>query len=78
MSSPYDGLAEEDLLGIKAGLLKILKLKAFSSQNVPGLNYARRIDSLAEVRTELVYVNAALDALNPDNAPIDRTYMKAV
>ena len=78
MASPYDGIAEEDLLGIKAHLLRILKGDTFASQNVPGLSYARRIDSIQDVRNELVLVNMAIDALDPDTAPIDRVYMRAL
>jgi hypothetical protein len=76
--SPYDGIAEEDLLVIKSNLLKILKGDRFSSQNVPGLSYARRIESLADVRTELVFVQAALDALDSDTAPVTRSFLRAV
>jgi len=77
MASPYDGLEEADLLEIKANLLRILTGKRFVSQNVPGLNYTRKIESLAEVRTELQYVQQALDAKNPATRPVTRSYMKA-
>jgi len=78
MASPYDGIEEEDLLGIKAFLLKCLKGKAFSSQNVPGLSYSLRMESLADVRNELVLVQQAIDGLDPDTAPVDRVTMRAI
>lgn len=77
MASPYDGIDESDLLEIKAALLKALKLKVFTSQNVPGLAYGRRMDSLEDVRKELVLVQAALDALDPETKPVNFTYMRA-
>ena len=76
--SPYDGIEEEDLLQIKANLLKILKGDRFSAQNVPGLSYSHRIESLADVRTELVFVNQAIAALDPDTAPVTRSFLRAV
>lgn len=78
MASVYDSLEEEDLLGIKAWLLKCLKGKAFSSQNVPGLNYSRRLESLADVRQELSLVQAALDNLDPDKAVPEKVTMRAI
>lgn len=77
-ASPYDGLSEEDLLGIKLSLLKILKGQRFVAQNVPGLSYTRRVDSLADVRTELALVTQALDNLSDDSNFTDRTFIKAV
>ena len=78
MASPYDELDEESLLGIKLNLLKILKGDRFAAQNVPGLSYSRRIESLADVRTELVFVTQALDALDPATAPCTRSFLRAV
>lgn len=76
--SPYSGLSEEDLLGIKLNFLKILKGERLLSQGVPGLSSSRRIDSLAEVRIELRFVQDALDSLRPGAAPITRSFLKAV
>lgn len=77
MASPYDGLNEVTLLEIQLNLTKLLSGKRFSSQNVPGLSYTRRIDSLSEVRQELVYVQQALNAVRGDE-PVTRSYFKAV
>ena len=76
--SPYTGLPIETLLEIQLNLVKLLSGKRFASQNVPGLSYARRVESLAEARTELVYVQQAIDALDPDTAPVTRSFLKAV
>lgn len=78
MASPYDGISEEDLLQIKANLLGILKGKKLASQNVPGVSWSRPIASLEDARNELRLVNLAIDALDPDTAPITRVTMKAV
>ena len=75
--SPYDGLDLETLLQVKLNLVKLLTGKRFQSQNVPGLSYTRRIESLTEVRTELVYVTQAIEALEGDQ-PITRSFLKAV
>ena len=75
--SPYDGIDLETLLQIKLNLVKLLTGKRFQSQNVPGLSYTRRIESLAEVRTELVYVTQAIENLE-GNEPITRSFLKAV
>lgn len=78
MASPYDGIEEADLLLIKSHLLKVLSGQRYLSQAFPGLSYARRVDSLEQARTELVYVQQALDALDPDKAPVTRSFLKAV
>jgi hypothetical protein len=78
-ASPYDGLTEEELTAIKLFLLKCLSGKAFASQNVPGLSYSRRLESLESVRIELAMVNDAIDNLLGDDSQFtDRTVMKAV
>ncbi len=77
-ASPYDGTEETDLLEIKAFFLKCLKGKSFSAQNIPGLSYARRVESLKDVREELILVNNALDNLSDDPRFTDRTYMSPV
>ena len=76
--SPYSGIAEVDLLEIKVNLLKILKGERFTAQSVPSLSVARRIESLADVRQELVLVQQALDCLLDEPLYTDRTFMKAV
>lgn len=77
MASPYSGLDEETLLEIKLNLIKILSGKRLVSQSQPGLSYGRRVDSLEDARKELVLVQDAILALNPDTAPVDRVYMRA-
>jgi len=59
-------------------LVAILSGKRLASQNVPGISYSRRIESLEDARNELVLVNAAIDALTPGNAPVTRSIVKAV
>lgn len=81
MASPYSGLTEAELLGIKSNLLKILGGKRFQSTSVTGFTGTRRIDSLQEARVELVLVNQALAAINPDEyggGRVSRTFIKAV
>lgn len=78
MASPYDGLTEPELLRIKAYYLDILSGKVLQSQALPGTNYGRRIDSLADVRGELQLVIDAILGLDPDTRPITRTFIKAV
>ena len=75
--SPYDGIDLETLLQIKLNLVKIVSGQRFSAQNVPGLSYARRIDSLADARQELVYVTQAINTLEGD-PPITRSFLQAV
>lgn len=77
MATPYVNISLADLTLIKGNLLKILEGKQFSSQNVPGLSYARRVDSLADVRSELTLVQEAIDDYDPTTARVDRTYMQA-
>lgn len=78
MASPYDGIEEEDLMEIKAYFLRILKGKEFTTTNVPGLLAGKRVPSLEEARNELVLVQTALDACDPDKHPVSMTYIRAV
>ena len=73
MASPYDGLAEPDLIAIKSYLLQILTGKIAVSTSVPGIASSWRVASLEEARMELVLVNAAINALDPDARPSTRT-----
>lgn len=81
MASPYTGLKEHELLEIKSNLLKILSGKRFQATSVSGFSGSRRIESLSEVRAELVLVNQALAEINPDEyggGRVSRTSIKAV
>lgn len=76
--TPYAGLNIEELLKIRKFLVGCLSGEVFQATNVPGLQSQRRLESLADVRTELSYVNQELYALDPDNYPGAKRITKTV
>lgn len=81
MASPYSGLTESELVGIRQNLVLILQGKRLAATSIQGASSTRRVDSLEAARIELRLVNIALHELDPTLYPganvVTRTYLKA-
>jgi hypothetical protein len=81
VATPYTGLEEADLLAIRKNLRDILAGKKLASTSIQGASSSRRIDSLQDVRRELMLVNQALREIDPDlygKPLVTRTYGQGI
>jgi hypothetical protein len=67
--TPYTGLTEAELLAIRANLIgyltKALGGGVFQSVTVGGKSSTRKIDDVSALRSELTWINQALQEIDP-------------